>query len=462
MPPRPPLDVWLHGSRVAELTQPRSGKITLQYTEEALARWPPGRPLLSVSMPVAPERYSPGIVGPWLENLLPEGEARTTLERLHDVRRGDVMGLLREIGRDCAGALVIQPVGDPRPPDPVPMAVASLSEDEVGALLRDLGDRPLGSTGEVRVSLAGQQPKLLLTRRTDGGWAKPISPTPSTHIIKPDLSLFPGFVRNEAACVEAGRRLGLGEIHAEPRRIDDLDVIVVSRYDRRQAADGSIERLHQEDVCQALSLRPDEKYWRRDGPASLRDAARVLDAWSTDGRAALVRLLRVVTFHVAIGNADAHAKNFSFLLHEDGTVDLAPVYDAASTIQYPTVPGAGGPRLVSRDLAMPIGGVTSLDTVTVKDLVGEGRSWGLGPRDAVEAVSTILDATPDALAATATRAFKGTDGSAAERLVDSVRIRCRSLSSDQSAGADDPTRVQWDNVDANRSGQEHLDARRTR
>ena len=51
-------------------------------------------------------------------------------------------------------------------------------------------------------------------------------------------------------------------------------------------------------------------------------------------------------FNLIIGNADAHAKNFS-LLHLGGTITLAPLYDLLSTILYPDL----SPRL-----AMKIGG----------------------------------------------------------------------------------------------------------
>jgi len=36
-------------------------------------------------------------------------------------------------------------------------------------------------------------------------------------------------------------------------------------------------------------------------------------------------------FNLIIGNADAHAKNFS-LLHIDGAIRLAPLYDLLSTV----------------------------------------------------------------------------------------------------------------------------------
>src|SRR5690606_9850187 len=60
----------------------------------------------------------------------------------------------------------------------------------------------------------------------------------------------------------------------------------------------------------------------------------------------LVRLLDAVLFNLLIGNRDAHGKNFSLLLTDEG-LQLAPLYDVVSTDVYPGL----SPRL-----AMKIGG----------------------------------------------------------------------------------------------------------
>jgi hypothetical protein len=36
--------------------------------------------------------------------------------------------------------------------------------------------------------------------------------------------------------------------------------------------------------------------------------------------------------NVVIGNADAHSKNYSAMIDRDGSVSLAPIYDAASVM----------------------------------------------------------------------------------------------------------------------------------
>jgi serine/threonine-protein kinase HipA len=253
------------------------------------------------------------VVGPFLEGLLPEGEARAVLEQRFGVRRGDVAGLLAEIGRDCAGAVVVLPAGH-APPDDV-HATEPVDDDALSRALRDLPHRPLGDDDRVRVSLAGQQSKLLLTRGADGRWLRPLGGTPSTHILKPADQRYPDVAANEVLCLRLARELGLTDVDAGLLEVDELPVVVVSRYDRR-VVDGRIARLHQEDVCQALAVdvgpRGAGKYENEGGPG-FRDVAKLLDVHNGDPDQT-GRLVEVATFTVAIGNADAHGKNLSLLL----------------------------------------------------------------------------------------------------------------------------------------------------
>ena len=73
--------------------------------------------------------------------------------------------------------------------------------------------------------------------------------------------------------------------------------------------------MHQEDGCQATATPPGLKYQEQGGPA-LRDLADVIRDFG-DPRD-VTSLLRRTTFSMAVGNADAHAKNFS-ILHAPGS-----------------------------------------------------------------------------------------------------------------------------------------------
>ncbi len=424
----PSLDIWLHDALIAPVTERRTGTFQLRYTDAALDRWAVGRPLLSVSMPLAPTTYPAGVVGPFLDGLLPEGEVRVVLEERHGIRRGDVAGLLAQIGRDCAGDVVLMPAG--QPPPKRGEAAESLDDEALASSLRALPDRPLGDGVEVRASLAGQQNKLLLARGADGGWLRPLGGMPSTHILKPADRRYPDVAANEVLCLRLARELGLTEVDAELLEVDQIPVVVVSRYDRR-IRDGRTERLHQEDVCQALAIdvgpRGARKYEGHGGPG-FAEVARLLDVHNGDPEET-GRLVEVATFTVAVGNADAHGKNLSLLLPPGGRVRLAPLYDVMSTVHYREVGGPTGPLRVSTDFAMFIDGKREIDAIDVADLRAEASRWHLS-NDVDERIDGLLERFDGALTV-----VTGGLPQAPDRLVERLRARVARLRAGSPAGA---------------------------
>ncbi|MGH7869179.1 MAG: HipA N-terminal domain-containing protein [Candidatus Dormibacteraceae bacterium] len=59
------LAVWYCGTRVAVIAQER-GRLRLVYTEDVLRRYPLGIPLLSLSLPLTSQRYTHGVVRPFI------------------------------------------------------------------------------------------------------------------------------------------------------------------------------------------------------------------------------------------------------------------------------------------------------------------------------------------------------------------------------------------------------------
>lgn len=403
------LAIWLYDTKVALIDQLR-GRLRLSYTEDALTRYALGVPLLSLSLPIRPERYTHGVVRPFLDGLLPEGEPRQVLANDLRLARDDIYGLIAALGRDCAGALVIQPADDPPPPKATTLTATLLDESELEALVRNLRSAPLGVGGPVRISLAGVQEKLVLTRLPNGRWGRPIAGTPSTHILKPEIDRYPHTVENEFFCMRLAHQLGLRVPEVAMTKIGQRRVIVVERYDRRIHDDGSVERIHQEDFCQATGVTPEKKYEQDGGPA-LRVIAEILQSAAAAG--SLDDLLRAVTLSVLVGNGDAHAKNYSLLHEPSGTLRLAPVYDVVSTMIY------GDDRL-----AAWVDDVRRIDRVTGERLVNEAARWGMSRRRATEIVTDLLDRVPAAAAA----AREQTDGlpSSIPAVLDAQLARLRS------------------------------------
>jgi serine/threonine-protein kinase HipA len=383
------LDVWLDGRHVATLFEQRR-QMTMRYTDAA---GPRGAPLVSMAMPVAATRFTDRVTRAFFHGLLPEGEARRMLAHDFGLDVSNDMGLLAALGKDCAGALVVQPVGG------IPPSFATLpggdvvDGPEIARRLAQLPVHPLGVDGRIRVSLAGVQSKLLLARRPDGRWSLPSEGVISTHILKPAHRDLPDSVANEAFCMNLAGRAGLAAARTTIESFGGIEVVVSERYDRRVEADGMTVRLHQEDACQALSVLtvvPEHKYESFGGP-SLAGVAGLLEQWG--GRAAKEGLLEQVAFHVVVGNADAHGKNVSFLHREDGTVELAPLYDVMSTVYYSAVAG----RRMDPTPGLLVNGNRHIEKVTVGDLVHEAERWGLRNRTAHSVVCDLLERMPGAL-----------------------------------------------------------------
>jgi serine/threonine-protein kinase HipA len=273
-----------------------------------------------------------------------------------------------------------------------------LEPGDVADLIEDLPTRPLGVGQEtgIRLSLAGQQSKLLLNREA-GKWQKPIHGHPSTYILKPEPTHYPGLSSNELLCLCLAKEVGLDVAEAHVEHFGKHATLVVARFDRAVGKDGSVVRIHQEDVLTALGVDPLYKYEHDDdygsrGP-SLAAIAGLIDRHL--GLVANLSILESVVFNVVIGNADAHARNLSLLLRPDGTVELAPLYDLVSTVH--------ADALLNRALSQRIADQSDIDEVTVDDLLVEADSWGLaasvtGPR-VTRVVASVRDRLPAAVQA---------------------------------------------------------------
>lgn len=371
------LGVWLHGALVAEITSKGSGRITCRYTTEAQGRWPGGTPLLSCSLPVASRRFRDA--GTWFRGLLPEGRALQAMADHARVPTYDTFGMLARFGRDVAGAVVIADHDPGLRPGDVQAYTAATLDDEVAGL----EDRPLALHDDSELSLPGLQNKLLLVELADG-WGRPVGGRPSTHILKAEDRRYSGLISAEAACLRLAKAVELTTVDVTVEHLAGIDCLIVSRFDRR-TIDGRVERVHQEDACQALGRNPEAQRGRgkyeADGGPSFVEIAALLDRYAQDPLGEMTRLVSVVAFTVAIGNADAHGKNVAFLHDPPGAIRLAPLYDTVPTVLWPQLPERA---------AMLVNGRTNLAHVTFDDLVAEASRWRLEPARAEAAALTTL------------------------------------------------------------------------
>jgi len=382
------LHIFRDTTKIAELIRLRGGRLKLSYVDGLEL----SSPLVSVNLPTQPKPYRGDNVAAFFNGLLPEGEARRIIGYDLGIDANDIFEMLRAIGAECAGALSITPEDPPprqRPPD---QTNPILTDDEIAYDLSRLHITPFGGGDEKRISLAGVQEKLLLTKTPDG-WTRPTSTLASTHLVKRRISLFPDTIPNEAACLELARKLGIRTTDSEICTFGNEQTLVIDRFDRHADRDGTIKRTHQEDLCQAIGLNPNDKYQRDREHPSLNDAASVLRDWGEPGE--LLHLFDQTLLTVLVGNADAHAKNISFLHTRPGFVQLAPAYDVMSLTQYddhtPT-------------LGLRVNGVADANAVTLADVIAEGARWGLPSTVLRDRAAARIEQVPAALSAAITRA----------------------------------------------------------
>lgn len=325
------LTVWWDGREVGVLSLDRHGEMRFTYDESWLAD--KAALPVSFSLPKRQQPFSRREARPFFEGLLPEEEQREAIAAALGISKGNEFRLLESLGGEVAGALTLWPIGETLPNTPDAKANTPLSDTDLVALLDRLPKRPLlaGERG-LRLSLAGAQSKLPVVL-VDDQIALPASGQPTTHILKPPIARFDSTMENEAFAMQLAAKLGLDVAAVEFRAAAGRPYLLVERYDRVVDSNGQVRRLHQEDFCQALGIFTERKYATEGGP-TFQNSFDLVRRACTRPAVELLKLLDAAIIQVLIGNADAHGKNYS-LLHQDGGIVLAPLYDLLCTVAYP-------------------------------------------------------------------------------------------------------------------------------
>ncbi|WP_199698903.1 type II toxin-antitoxin system HipA family toxin [Oleomonas cavernae] len=414
------LDVWWNGRVVGKLAQDRHGDLSFTYSPAWLddERAPP----LSVSLPKRAEAFSRRECRPFFGGLLPEEGQRDAVAQALGVSRANDFALLDRLGGDVAGALQLLPPGEtlavPSPQD----RAAPLDDAALLGVLEALPTRPLLAGGEgIRLSLAGVQAKVPVVL-VDGAVALPAPGQPTTHILKPPIARFPATTENEAFVMRLAGAVGLDAAPAEPRIVLGRPFLLVGRYDRTKTVDGLVQRIHQEDFCQALGVPPETKYASEGGPG-FKECFGLLRRIAARPAVEVIKLLDAVIFNVIAGNADAHGKNFSILYDGQGP-RLAPLYDLLATVAYPGL---------SPKFAMRIGRKATLAELDAKGWAAFAADAGLGMplvrRRILELSQSVIIQAPavaaamtnDGLDDAALSDFALMVGSRAERCAETIR-----------------------------------------
>ena len=342
-------------------------------------------PPLSVSLPRHLPELEADAAGNFLENLLPDCKrARSQVAHANDSDPEDSFDLLNVLGRECPGHLMLttnkkRPArrrGEPR----------KLPDMALGQWRQMLGKQPLmtGIQGVPFYCLAGRTPKTVLHFKEKNQAYLPGPGLPSTHIVKATPS---GQDQNSIYADWFCMQLAAQILGQDAVATSDLwkKCLRVCRFDR-YFRDGIVNRIHQEDLCQALGLPPAGRYELLeavDDPSNtlLARVFRLFDDLGRSGRMVPAvqkrALFRQLLTRVLLLDGALHLKKFSLIHRPDGNIELAPLY-GLHTIQPPQVP-AGDTDTPDEntarnnspqpDLQLAIGRATSIAAITEADCV---------------------------------------------------------------------------------------------
>jgi serine/threonine-protein kinase HipA len=346
------------------------------------------------------ERHS-AIVKQFFENLLPEGDALDVAAQANRVAKSNLVGLILALGRETAGAIRVSKSAD----NPllsgsdVENSFREITQEELSERIQARQRIPFSQwDGKVRLSIAGYQDKIAIYKKNDKWFLVEGARIASTYIVKPlpqreQLATLPA---NEFFCMKLAQAVGVNVADVDLQFVPE-PVLFVKRFDRAESEEG-VQRLHVIDGCQALGLSVSMKYERPYGDS--RDVKDIRDGASYPKLFALInqcakpardrlQLIRWVLFQVLIGNHDAHGKNISFFLNQEG-LSIAPAYDLVC------IPALGDGEL-SPQFGMAVGDAFTEADINAEEWLAFAHDCKLKPKMLARELNSMSQKITDAL-----------------------------------------------------------------
>lgn len=179
-----------------------------------------------------------------------------------------------------------------------------------------------------RLSISGVQPKLAV--KVDGGKLETTNQA-FTHIIKPSPEGYPQAAENEHLTMKISQLVGIKTaLCGLVRFSDDELVYITKRFDLITPS----ERIHQEDMMQAMSIHPELYKNAKYEAKSYEDVALFLKKASSIMIAK--ELFERIFFNYMVSNDDYHLKNITIQFQKElpGGMRMSPHYDTLNTSIY--------------------------------------------------------------------------------------------------------------------------------
>lgn len=344
------LKVYLNKKYVGNLIEENGNILSFQYDKSA-------ENPISLSMPISKDRYGSKIVRPFFENLLPEGDVIKEISKIYRVSESNPFSLLNVIGEDCAGAIHLT---NEEFDENIYIEPIVISKNEFEKLLNEYMKGSAYYKKGMRLSLAGVQNKTTILKKNEKVFY-PNFHNPSSHILKFEYLTNEKIVINEFFSTKLAKSLGLNVSNIELKNVNQSFYLEIERFDR----DNKGIRIHQEDFCQLLSIRPSNKYQNEGGP-SFRRIVEFMKINLNNPSRDTIDLAKIMVFNYLIGNCDYHGKNIS-VIYKDKT-QLTPFYDLISTRIY---------NEFSNEMAMSIDKIYNFDKIEKYNIINELNSWGI-------------------------------------------------------------------------------------
>ncbi|MCP3429624.1 HipA domain-containing protein [Opacimonas viscosa] len=286
--------------------------------------------------------HSPEVAYNFLDNALPEGEARKLLAENLGVSEKNVYSQVRAIGNDLAGALTFLPPSKEKQKKP---SFRILEEEELVTRLNNKEEFGLLTWDDKpRLSVAGVQDKLNVFIDGQGNIGFGDGSLCSTHILKFEKKNCSNLVLNEFFCMKLSGAIGLPTADVEYKQFGPHPSLIVKRFDRKYVGDSNkVMRRHVIDGCQMLNLPRDYKYERNLGDGRdvkhIRDGASLVKLFEfTEHMSSPIEskqwLINWQLFNLMISNYDSHGKNVS-LFFDRNNARFTPAYDLVNIAMFP-------------------------------------------------------------------------------------------------------------------------------
>ena len=344
---------------------------------------------VSISLPLQVKPFSPEKTRIFFDGLLPEGFLRRTIATNMHFDENDYLSILYNLGRECIGAIRIDENDREEK-----SGYERITSKQVEELAAEGTTKSTEIVIKTHLSLTGASGKVgLYYDDKEKKWYLPYGLAPSTHIVKQSYIRLDGIVTNEQLSMLAASKCGISVpesfIINVGKGIDSEVLFATKRFDRitdetSDLIDGLKRpfRIHQEDFAQAMGIASFEKY-ETEGQNYAEKMFEMIRNYASNPMEDQLALWNRIVFNYALGNTDAHIKNYSLLYDSDmERVRLAPAYDMLSTVIYESA---------TRNMSFNIGGKINLDRIDENDFRILASKVGLGEKTAMDNYQKVLN-----------------------------------------------------------------------